>query len=65
MKERDYGFLLLGLTSLGLFITFMLARGFLVPHAILTEWAQYMTSTLQITLTCGILIYSLYLINKK
>lgn len=65
MNQREWGFLLLGLTSLDLFNTYMLARGFLVPHEILTGFVHYLTSPLQIILTLGIFVYAFYLINKK
>ncbi len=65
MEKRDYGFLLLGLTTISLLTSIMLKRGFLTPHKLLVEWSSYMASNFNIIITIGILIYSIYLIKSK
>jgi hypothetical protein len=65
MKERDYGFLLLGVGLIDLFITYMLRMNLLTPHDVLKDWADYMASNVQLGIVIIVLIYSIYLIKKE
>jgi hypothetical protein len=65
MKERDYGFLLLGVCLIDLLITCMLRMNLLTPHDAIKNWADYMASNVQLGIVIIVLIYSIYLIKKE